>query len=82
MRQTVQERAGEYRSKAQVATTLAVASVLAQVRERHEAAAFAWTELAETEERRAFDLGQRFGRAALAQSTGAAALDTEAACSA
>jgi hypothetical protein len=71
--QTSQIRAHDYRAKARDATALAEASVLQRVRERHQLAASVWTELAETEERRAQSLSQRFGRAALASQTRASA---------
>lgn len=46
-----QERAVEYRSRALAAQVLAEASLLANVRERHEAAAARWRDLAELDER-------------------------------
>jgi hypothetical protein len=67
-----QIRASDYRSKARDAWALAEASVLQRVRERHELAASAWTELAKSEERRTLRLARRFGRA-LALSSGAPA---------
>ena len=44
-------RAADYRDKAQNASLLAEASVLAHVREKHERAAAVWSGLAEMEER-------------------------------
>jgi hypothetical protein len=70
---TSQIRADDYRSKARNAAALGEASVLQQVRQRHELAASAWTELAQSEERRALGLSRRFGRAAQAPPTGAPA---------
>lgn len=45
------ERAAEYRGRAMAATALAEASPLDNVRERHEAAAARWLDLAEMDER-------------------------------
>lgn len=46
-----QLRADEYRGRAADATALADAALLANVRERHEAAAARWTDLARLNER-------------------------------
>lgn len=48
-----QLRADEYRGRAADATALADAAILANVRERHEAAAARWTDLARLNERQA-----------------------------
>ena len=48
-----QLRADEYRGRAADATALADAALLANVRERHEAAAARWTDLARLNERQA-----------------------------
>jgi hypothetical protein len=44
-------KAAEYRDRAAASTTLAVASLLDRVRERHEAAAERWSDLARLIER-------------------------------
>ena len=48
-----QLRADEYRGRAAEATALAVAAILDRVRERHEAAAARWMDLARLNERQA-----------------------------
>jgi hypothetical protein len=77
-----QIRADDYRSRAKAATVMAEASVLQQVRERHAFAAFAWTELANAEERRTSSLSRRFGRAAHGPSMQASADKEDISCSA
>jgi hypothetical protein len=49
-------RAAEYRAKALEASTLAQASVLRRVRDRHRLAAAAWTDLASAEDQRTLSL--------------------------
>lgn len=59
-----QLRADEYRGRAAEATALAGASILDRVRERHEAAAVRWTDLARLNERQ---IQPRQGRTAEAR---------------
>lgn len=66
-------RAADYRARARAASALAGASVLQQVRERHQVAAATWKALAKSEERRVAGLRRRFGRATLAQPARASA---------
>ena len=58
-RPTKQDRALEYRGRALEASTLAKAAVLDRVRERHEAAAARWGDLAQLNEREAILAIQR-----------------------
>jgi hypothetical protein len=74
-----QAKAAEYHAKASDAAALAAASVLQRVRELHELAAYKWTQLAESEDRRTVFLARRDGRAAEAAAMTPAVLEDETA---
>jgi hypothetical protein len=59
-------RSEEYRARALAEVTAGSATLLAQVRAKHEQAARVWTVLAEQEEARAVDRAARYAKATAA----------------